>query len=195
MDDHRAFERAQEAFYRGDLDDAREMLKPLVENNHPAAVRLNASFFPPGVPEPEMDRIYVEGVQRAAELGDAEAQYLVGSWYDIGEFGFEVDKFRASEIFRQLAAKGHSRSMWIYACDLLWGRGAYSQDIAAGVEMLESAISAGSAEAAMTMAQLFGEGLLGFSTNVEKRDLLRAQAKELAGDDYVHDPYEAQDDA
>jgi len=71
-------------FDDGDLDELRKILPPLVEQNVPAAIRINSSFFEHDVPEEEMDRIYVEGMFKAAELGDLKAKYRVVSSMILG---------------------------------------------------------------------------------------------------------------
>ena len=72
-----AIEEAEKAIDEDRFDDAREILKPLVAANIPAAVRLNASFFEENVSEEEAERRYVEGMFLAAELGDAKARYQI----------------------------------------------------------------------------------------------------------------------
>lgn len=188
MDDDEAFQLAEEALDKGDTDKARNLLKPLVERDHPAAIRLNSSFFPPGMSEEEMDRIYVEGIERAAKLGDMEARYLIGSWYDLGDCGYETDRPKASQIFKELASEGHAHCTWIYACELMWGLGSFAQNVSLGLEQLDLAIERGSANAAITKARLFDEGLLGIASDKTERDIWRAKAREI--DEYVYDPYE-----
>ena len=70
---------AEKAFAEGDFDLLRDISPPLLEKNIAAAVRINASFFGPEVPEEECDRLYVEGMFKAAELGDLKAKYQVGA--------------------------------------------------------------------------------------------------------------------
>ena len=95
--------KAEKALEDGRFTDARSILAPLVETNVPEAIRINASFFDKGTSEEEMDRRYVDGMFKAAELGDKEARYRVGIFYDVGEYGVPLNKKRASEIFRELA--------------------------------------------------------------------------------------------
>lgn len=191
MDDTQAFELAEHRFNQGDLSELRRLLKPLIDKNHPGAIRLNASFFEPGTPEEEMNRIHVAGIECAAQLGDLEARYIVGSWYDTGAFGYKIDKARAAHIFEALAHEGHAHATWIYACELLWGSDTFVQNVALGLAQLGLAIERGSADAAITKARLYHEGIFGFEQSVAKRDQWRDIAKEI--DAYVYDPYSASD--
>ena len=123
-----AIDAAEKAFLEGQLDLLRELLPPLLEQNNPAAIRLNSCFFEAGTPPEECDRLFVEGMFKAAELGDLKAKYQVGIFYDLGDCGVPQDKDRASMIFKDLAERGDPHCMWIYACELLWGRGAFEVD-------------------------------------------------------------------
>ena len=173
-----------------DVEEARKLLAPLVKRNHPGAIRLNASLFSAGMSEEDMDRIYVEGIEKAAGLGDIEARYIIGSWYDIGEHNYGANPIKASQIFAGLAADGHAHSSWIYACDLLWGRGAFPVSVEQGVVQLDIAIERGSAEAAMTKARIHDEGLFGFPQSKNDRDIWRNKAKQI--DEDVYDQYDNQ---
>ncbi len=188
--DSEVLKQAEEALECSDLGLARTLLKPLIERDVPAAIRLNASFFEEGISEEEMDRIYVSGISRAAELGDRKARYIQGVWYDVGEHGFEVDKKKASLIFKELADEGDLHCLWIYAVDLLWGRGAFVADPEKGIAKLKQAIDQGSSEACTTLARLYNNGEFGLGPDINERDKYRVMARELAGDDYVYDPYE-----
>ena len=188
--DSEILKKAEDALDDSNLPKARELLRPLIDRNVPAAIRLNASFHEAGISEEEADRAYLEGIIEAAELGDAEARYIQGVWYDIGDYGFDVDKEKASLIFKQLADEGDLHCLWIYACDLLWGRGAFSADPEKGISLLKDAVERGSSESCTTLAMLYNDGKFGLGPDIKTRDKYRSMAKELAGDDYVYDPYE-----
>jgi TPR repeat protein len=180
-------EEIEKLFEKGDLDALKQLLPPLLEQNVPAAIRINASFFDAETPEETCDRIFVEGMFEAAKLGDKKARYQVGVFYDCGDYGIEQDKNKASEIFKELAEEGDPHCMWIYACELLWGRGSYPQSIQEGLSYLESAIEKGSAEACITKARLYKEQEFGFSNNEKEVLRLRKLAQEY--DDTTFDPY------
>ena len=181
---------AEKALEEGRLDDLRRILPPLLKAEVPAAIRLDASFFDAGTPEEEIDRLHVEGMLRAAELGDPVARYRVGVFYDLGEYGVKVDKARASKIFRELALEGDAHCQWIYACELLWGTGSFEKDVAGGLEMLDRAIINGSGNACITKATFYNDGEFSHPIDFEQRDKYRKLAKECEEDSgYVYDPY------
>lgn len=188
MNDLRAeIEEMEQAFEVGNLDRLKELLPPLVAMEVPAAIRIASSFFEPGTPEEECDRIYVKGMFRAAELGDPRAKYQVGIFYDLGEYGVPQDKVRAANIFKELAEGGDVHCMWIYACELIWGAGSFPKSTGEGLNLLKKSALGGSAGACMTIAQFHDQGEFGFERSVQLRDKFRKLA--LEHDDTTWDPY------
>lgn len=188
MNDFKAeIERVEQAFEDGDFDLLRELLPPLVEKNIPAAIRINSSFFKPGTPQEDCDRLYAEGMFRAAELGDIKAKYRVGIFYDTGDCNITKDTVKASYIFKELAEKGDPHCLWIYACELIWGRGTFPKSTDEGIRLLLKAAQIGSASACITLAGFHDKGMFGFEKSIENRDEYRVQA--LKYDDSTHDPY------
>lgn len=180
-------EKAEKAFEDGDFDLLREILPPLVKVNVPAAIRISCSFFEPGIPDDECDRIYVDGMFRAADLGDKKAKYRVGVFYDLGEYGIAQDKVRASNIFKELAENGDPHCMWIYACELIWGNGSFPKSTQEGLRLLEQSASDGSSAACMTIARFYNDGLFGYRKDFYNRDRYRELA--LKYDESCYDPY------
>lgn len=167
----------EKAILEGRLDLLKELLPPLLEQNNPAAIRLSASFFDADTPPEECDRLFVEGMFKAAELGDLKSKYQVGIFYDLGEYGIPQDKVKASMIFKDLAGRGDPHCMWIHACELIWGRGAFEVNETKGLQLLTAAATAGSANAFMTIAGFHDRGELGFERSTELRDKYRQLAK------------------
>lgn len=178
---------AEKALLEGQLDLLKELLPPLLEQNNPAAIRLSASFFDADTPPEECDRLFVEGMFKAAELGDLKSKYQVGIFYDLGDYGIPQDKVKASMIFKELAEYGDPHCMWIYACELLWGRGAFEVDESKGLQLLTAAASAGSANACMTIAGFHDRGEWGFERSTELRDKYRQLAKDY--DETTYDEF------
>ena len=178
---------AKDAINLGDFELARNILRPLAEKDVPAAVRLISTIFDANTPEDEIDKIFVAGMFKAAELGDLEALYQVGVFYDLGEYGIQQDQRRASEIFKKLSDAGYSHCMWIHACELLWGLGAFPINVEEGLTLLDKAIEHGSAGACITKANFYHNGEFSFSIDLEKRDVLRVMAIKL--DDTIYDPF------
>lgn len=181
-------DRMERAFEEGDLDLVKELLPPLVALEVPAAIRVAASFYDPGTPHEECDCIYVEGMFRAAELGDPIAKYQVGVFYDLGEYGVPQDKVRASNLFKELAEDGDVHCMGIYACELIWGEGSFPKSTAEGLALLKKSALGGSAGACMTIARFHDQGEFGFEKSVQLRDRFRKLA--LEHDDTTYDPYD-----
>ncbi|MET0027736.1 MAG: hypothetical protein ABW101_08870 [Candidatus Thiodiazotropha sp.] len=132
------------------------------------------------------DEEYVREVFRRADEGSPEAIYEKGALFDLGEF-VEENKEYASELFKIAADKGHAHSMWIHACELLWGLGSYPQSIEEGLRYLEMAIENKSGEACITKAGLYRKQEFGFTSNEAEVNKLRAMAKEF--DETLFDPY------
>lgn len=125
--------------------------------------------------DPEIKK-YVEEVFRRADEGDLEALYEKAALYDLGEY-VEVDKEKASQIFKAAADRGHVHSMWIHACELLWGKGSFPRSLPDGMRYLDTAIENGSAQACITKARLYLLGEFGMAKDTEKSNALRSQAK------------------
>ena len=188
MNDLRSkIDRAEKAFEEGDLEFLKKILPPLIEENVPEAIRINCSFFEEGMADEECDRIYVEGMFRAAELGDLKAKYQVGVFYDLGQFGINQDKIRASNIFKELSESGNPHCKWIYACELIWGQGSFPKSTDEGLRLLHEAAMSGSSEACMTIARFHDSGELGFSKDIDQRDKYRRLA--LKYDETTYDPF------
>ncbi|MBE9208697.1 DUF2610 domain-containing protein [Nostoc sp. LEGE 06077] len=64
----------------------------------------------------------INDIQKAAEGGDAEAQYLLGIAYNAGE-GVTADSERTAYWLRRAATRGFSRAQFAYGQRLYWGWG------------------------------------------------------------------------
>lgn len=154
-DSSQEVEKIENLFIGGNFDKLRTLLPALLERNIPSAIRIRASFFEPGISEEEMDKVYVEGMFKAAELGDLKALYQVGVFYYLGEYNIEQDKVKSSYIFKELSEKGDGHCMWIYACELIWGKGSFQKSTEEGLNLLYKASKSGSANACITIASFF----------------------------------------
>ena len=181
--------RAEALFDAGEFDAARQLLAPLIEKNNGAAIRLDCSYSDWKMSEQESELRYVNGIVRAAECGDLESLYIVGFFYDMGDYdAIPMDKEKASHIFKEAADKGHAHSMWIHATELLWGKGSYPQSMEEGRKYLDMAIEAESGEACITKARLLFNGELGLAKDPARAEELRILAKKF--DDTVYDPFD-----
>ncbi|MEM7401167.1 MAG: hypothetical protein AAF304_04375 [Pseudomonadota bacterium] len=133
---------------------------------------------------------YVQKLFQSAEEGDLEALYKKGALFDMGDL-VKIDKVKASLIFKEAADKGHSHSMWIHACELLWGKGNFPQSIKDGMHYLNRAIEIGSAQACITKARLHLFGELGVDKDISKSNEFRKLAQEFDKD--IYDPLSSQE--
>lgn len=179
---------AEAALNEGDVHLLRELLQPFLAQGNPAAIRMNACLGDAGMSAAESEKHFVEGMFQAAELGDSEALYQVGVFYDTGTYGIPTDKIKAAEIFEALSDRGHIHCMWLHACALLWGNGAIPRDEQRGLALLIAAAEHGSGNACMTLAGLYAGGDFGLPRNHALRDKYRALAKNF--EKTVFDPFE-----
>ena len=67
-------------------------------------------MFVPGVGVTANEREAVSWYRKAADLGQAEAQYNLGSCYDAG-VGVETDKLEAKSWYQKAANQGHKGAL------------------------------------------------------------------------------------
>ena len=100
------FNQWRDAVARGDYSAAVPALQAAAEHDDPRAIGLLASLYQQGRGFPhdvaKAHSLYI----RAAELGDADAQFSLGNIYLLGD-GVSVDEAWALTYFRQAAAQGH----------------------------------------------------------------------------------------
>ena len=89
----------------------------------------------------------------------------------------EQGKVQASRIFKEAADHGHAHSMWIYACELLWGKGRYTQSVSEGRNYLRQSTAAGCAQACVTLASLHEKGALGLEKEADRAEECGAMAR------------------
>jgi TPR repeat protein len=158
---------AEREIESGNFARAHQLLEPLVDSGNARATYLAGTIGKPGESSDEFDKRHVEFVTLAASRGDAEAIYRLGCFFDFGDFGFEIDRKRASALFKKAADLGHARSQWIHACELLWGIGPYDQNVPEGLKYLNRSANGEFEEALETLAQLYERGEFGFERNAK----------------------------
>jgi uncharacterized protein len=112
----------------------------------------------------------IEDIEKAAEGGDAEAQYLLGIAYNAGE-GVAADPERTGYWLRRSATRGFSRAQFAYGQRLYWGWGGGEINKAEGFDWWLVAAENGNASAMLEIgkAYLYGrEGAPG-------KDLAKAE--------------------
>lgn len=112
----------------------------------------------------------IDEIKKAAEGGDAEAQYLLGIAYNAGE-GVTADPERTAYWLRRAAVRGFSRAQFAYGQRLYWGWGETETNKTEGFDWWMVAAENGNASAMLEIgdAYLFGnEGVSG-------KDLAKAE--------------------
>ncbi|MGB7440803.1 MAG: DUF2610 domain-containing protein [Coleofasciculaceae cyanobacterium] len=104
----------------------------------------------------------INDIEKAAEDGDAEAQYLLGIAYHVGE-GVAADPERTAYWLRRAAVRGFSRAQFAYGQRLYWGWGETETSKTEGFDWWLVAAENGNASAMLEIgnAYLYGrEGVL-----------------------------------
>jgi hypothetical protein len=105
----------------------------------------------------------IEDIKKAAEGGDAEAQYLLGMAYQYGQ-GVAADPERGAAWLRRAATKGFSRAQFAYGSRLYWGWGNIIPNKKEGFEWWLVAAESGNAAAMLQIGRTYlygGEGVPG----------------------------------
>ncbi len=110
----------------------------------------------------------VSKYQKAAEQGNAEAQYSVGLFYRYGDGGVKKDMSKAVYWYRKAADQGHTGA----ACDLgvmyEYGDEGFPKDPAKAVYWYRKAAELGSTAAQIDMARCYEFGKLGITIDPVK---------------------------
>lgn len=179
MDALTQIEMAELELDRGNVELAHRLLEPHVLAGNAKAILVSGTMGKPGETDEQFERRHVQSVELAAQKGDPEAIYRLGVFFDTGEFGFELDKVKASTLFKRAADLGHLRCQWIHACELLWGLGSYEQNIPEGLAYLRRSIDGNFIEAVVTMARIHENGEFGYEKDKGLAAVLLSQAARL----------------
>jgi hypothetical protein len=112
----------------------------------------------------------IEDIKKAAEGGDAEAQYLLGLAYNSGE-GVTEDPERTAYWLRRSATRGFSRAQFAFGQRLYWGWGGLKPDKKEGFEWWLVAAENGNASAMLAIGETYLYGREG----VPGEDLAQAE--------------------
>jgi len=112
----------------------------------------------------------INDIQKAAEGGDAEAQYLLGIAYNAGE-GVAADQERTAYWLRRAATRGFSRAQFAYGQRLYWGWGEIQPNKKEGFDWWLVAAENGNAAAMLEIGNTYLYGREG----VPGQDLVQAE--------------------
>jgi TPR repeat protein len=177
-------------FYAGSdmaWDVARQWLNSAAEQNHAEALYCLASTgFEPSLGEvawrPPVDKAECRLLQRAAELGSAQAQRDLGAYFSMGDAGFAEDQVQGRHWYLHAAEQGHIDAQYNLGMMLLEGEGG-AEDVSAGmawlVEASKSDDDPAAQEAAELLSEIYGEGLYGHQIDRQKAKIYSQLAREL----------------
>ena len=74
-------------------------------------------------PTPDSDEEYNRRLQKRVELGDAEAIFTLGNYYDDGKYGFPQDDAKAFELLIRAGDLGYAKAYCNVGCAYYNGRG------------------------------------------------------------------------
>ncbi|WP_187308093.1 caspase family protein, partial [Nostoc cycadae] len=112
----------------------------------------------------------INDIQKAAEGGDAEAQYLLGVAYNAGE-GVAADSERTAYWLKRAATRGFSRAQLAYGLRLYWGWGETEPNKKEGFDWWLVAAENGNASAMLAIGETYLYGREG----VSGQDLAQAE--------------------
>jgi len=152
----------------GSVARALEILKPLIEEDNPAAL-----FYASGVSAESIETLeqfetrHIRQLKKSAELGYAPALHKLAICYDNGD-PVPRDTGKAAQLFRQAAEKGHPHAQWIYGVDLLRGQNGIEKNEVLGLTYIEKAADAKFEGALETMFEFYKNGTHGFPADASK---------------------------
>ena len=127
----------------------------------------------------EQDEKAFHWYQQAAEAGDANGLFGLGSMYAKGE-GTERNPQRAADLFREAAELGHAEAMWVYANALENGLLGLDRRADEALIWYEQAAGKGDAQARARLSRALDKGELGLDG---KPDYAAALRKRIQQDD------------
>lgn len=166
---------------------AQHWLNLAAEQDHPEALYCLASTgFEPQLGEvawrPPQTAQDGQRLQRAAQLGSAQAQRDLGAFYCVGEGGCTLDEAQGRHWYGQAAEQGHIDAQYNLGMLLLEGEGG-DVDIAGGMQWLLSASQSdddpAAQEAAELLSEIYAEGLYGLKADRQKAKVYSQLAREL----------------
>jgi TPR repeat protein len=132
------FTRGREAFERDDVVTAMRLLGRAADQGHTRAQTLLAYILDRAAENEAAFELY----SRAAEKGDAEAMYGLGTMYVSGDAG-EVSGEKAVEWFRRAMDAGHGHAVLVLAGAYLKGNLGLTEDRDRALALLKKGAAAG----------------------------------------------------
>ena len=150
------FEKAMEAYDRGDYAAALEELRVLAEQGHVLAQRKLGIIYATSFGVPRNFAEAVKWYRKAADQGNADAQLMLGVRYEHGD-GVPRDHAQAVKWYRKAAEQGHAEAQTHLGAKYAAGQGV-SQDLREAAMWYAKAADQGYARAQALLAFMYVEG-------------------------------------
>lgn len=144
---------------------ANELLKPLLEINHPEALWLKCSLpikDDDTISSDEFLRRRLAEVRKAADAGSIEAKFDLACNLDE-----EPTIVESASLFKEAAEAGHTNSKWCHGLNLLTGRG-LQKDQELGLSFIQEAADAKFEGAIRFIIEAYATGTYGYQKDEEK---------------------------
>lgn len=134
-----------------------ENKKRVEEKNISAQLSLGLDFYH-GRKGVKNRRTAFDWFAKAAEKGNADAQYNMGSIFDDGKEGIVKDDAKAIECYTKAAEKGHGGAQLTLGLMYFEGKGRITKDYVKAFELLKKAATSGNATAQFMVASMYRDG-------------------------------------
>ncbi len=128
-----------------------------------------------------------DALKKAAESGDAEAQYNIGLSYERGTLSVPKNLVTAAEWYEKAEKNGHRGAQNKLAVIYYQGLAGYKKDQAKAAELFEKSVEQGSSDAMFMLGRIYMNGAQGVERDFKRgSDLLKNAASmgnEMAMDD------------
>ncbi|WP_128841409.1 sel1 repeat family protein [Burkholderia catarinensis] len=145
--------RVRDLINRDNIDLARKLLAPLVEEKNGEALFIYSMFSNPGESDDDFERRSISLLREASVAGCVSAIYALGNFYLNGDL-VERDDFVSSLLFKHAAEHGHSAAKLAHGLNLFYGSNGIEKDELLGVTFVKAADSEGVEGAAEELREL-----------------------------------------
>lgn len=169
---------ADEAQLQALMRQAYQLLVPLIATEFPKALYLHAccTLRFEGLEEEAQEERYISLIQRAAQAGDARAQFRLGQMYE-PDSDLEADPAASAYWFEMSALQGYAYAQWVHGLNLWTGHGR-PRDEALGLDFINRAAEGRFEGAIQFLADAYSAGSQGYPKDEAQAELWRQRLKE-----------------
>ena len=110
----------------------------------------------------------VAKMRARVNIGDSDAMFILGLWYEKGDKGLPKDLRQSAEWYKKSSDKHNPSGMFFYGVYLVNGRGGTIENSAVGHVLIGRAASEGSSFACYKLGKWYLEGVLGFPKDLDQ---------------------------